>query len=94
MNNYIEYKGYRGIIGYSDQDSVLYGKIMGIDDLVTFEGANVEEIKSAFFNAVVLIWKPVGNWEKIRKKNLINFGFNSPRLVSLFFLEFGAWNLV
>jgi len=52
MNNYIEYKGYRGIIDYSDQDSVLYGRIMGIDDLVTFEGTSVEEIKSAFFNAV------------------------------------------
>ena len=25
---------------------------MGIDDLVTFEGTSVEEIKSAFFNAV------------------------------------------
>jgi predicted HicB family RNase H-like nuclease len=52
MNNYIGYKGYRGIIDYSDQDSVLYGRIMGIDDLVTFEGTSVEEIKSAFFNAV------------------------------------------
>jgi predicted HicB family RNase H-like nuclease len=52
MNNYIEYKGYRGIIDYSDQDSILYGKIMGIDDLVTFEGTSVEEIKLAFFNAV------------------------------------------
>ncbi len=52
MNNYIEYKGYRGVIDYSDQDSVLYGKIIGIDDLVTFEGSSVEEIKSAFFDAV------------------------------------------
>jgi predicted HicB family RNase H-like nuclease len=52
MNNYIEYKGYRGIIEYSDQDSVLYGKIIGVDDLVNFEGTSVEEIKSAFFNAV------------------------------------------
>ena len=33
MNNYIEYKGYGGIIDYSDQDSVLYGKIIRIDDL-------------------------------------------------------------
>jgi len=52
MNNYIEYKGYRGIIDYSDQDSVLYGKIMGIDDLVIFEGTSVEEIKLAFHEAV------------------------------------------
>jgi predicted HicB family RNase H-like nuclease len=52
MNNYIEYKGYRGIIEYSDQDSVLYGKIIGIDDLVIFEGTSVEEIKSAFINVV------------------------------------------
>ena len=52
MNNYIEYKGYRGFIDYSNQDSVLCGKIIGIDDLVTCEGSSVEEIKSAFFNAV------------------------------------------
>jgi predicted HicB family RNase H-like nuclease len=52
MNNYIEYKGYRGIIDYSDQDSVLHGKIMGIEDLVIFEVTSVEEIKSALFNVV------------------------------------------
>ena len=52
MKNYLEYKGYRGVVEFSDTDSVFFGKISGINDLVTFEGTSVAEIKSAFTEAV------------------------------------------
>ena len=51
MNN-IEYKGYLGTVEFSSEDMVFHGKIHGIDDLITFEATNVDELISAFHEAV------------------------------------------
>ena len=48
----MEYKGYRGVVRYSAEDRLLHGRILGIDDVVNFEGANVEELEKAFHEAV------------------------------------------
>jgi predicted HicB family RNase H-like nuclease len=48
----MEYKGYRGVVRYSAEDRVLHGRILGIDDVVNFEGADVEELEKAFHEAV------------------------------------------
>ena len=37
---------------FSSEDEVFYGKLLGIDDLVNFEGASVKELKKAFHEAV------------------------------------------
>ena len=50
--DYLEYKGYIGKIHYSQEDEVFFGTIFGIDDLVTFEGESVQELKNAFEEAV------------------------------------------
>ena len=52
MENCMEYKGYTGKISYSAEDEVFYGTIHGINDLVTFEGDSVEELKHAFHESV------------------------------------------
>jgi len=52
MANYLKYKEYLGTVEYSTEDEVFYGKIFGINDLVTFEGQSVAEIKEAFEEAV------------------------------------------
>ena len=52
MHNVMRHKGYLGQVAYSDADSTFYGKILGINDLVTFEGSSVEELKEAFKEAV------------------------------------------
>lgn len=52
MTNTLQYKGYSVNIEYSAEDKVLYGKIDGIGDLVTFESENVDGIEGAFHNAV------------------------------------------
>ena len=52
MNNILTYKNYRAVINYSAEDNVLYGKIEGINALVTFEAENVSELKEAFAEAV------------------------------------------
>jgi len=50
--NYLEYNGYLGTVEFSSEDLVFYGKIQGINDLVTFEATTVEDLLSAFHNAV------------------------------------------
>ena len=48
MKNALIYKGFIGTVSFSYDDRIFYGKIEGIDDLVTFEGSTVEELESAF----------------------------------------------
>ena len=48
MNNILTYKGYIGSVQFSADDNVFFGKLEGINDLVTFEGNTVQELKNAF----------------------------------------------
>lgn len=52
MNDVLQYKEYYGSLSYSAEDEVFYGKLLGINDLVTFEGVSVKELKKAFKEAV------------------------------------------
>jgi len=45
MKNLLLHEGFFGSVHFSPQDSCFFGKIEGIDDLVTFEGQTVKEIK-------------------------------------------------
>ena len=46
------YNGYIAAIEYSDEDGFFVGQIAGIQDFITFHGHSVEEIRSAFNEAV------------------------------------------
>jgi predicted HicB family RNase H-like nuclease len=48
MKNLLEHKGYNGSVEFSSEDNVFYGKIVGIRDVITFEGKTVTEIKESF----------------------------------------------
>ncbi len=48
MKNIIKYKGFIGSVHFSAEDRVFFGKIEGINDLVTFEGTTVSELEEAF----------------------------------------------
>lgn len=50
--NTLKYKGFIGSVDFSEEDNVFFGKIEGIDGLVNFEGSSVDELKSAFHEAV------------------------------------------
>lgn len=52
MSSIIEHNGYLGSVEFSSADDVFYGKIIGINDLVTFEGESVSELKASFIEAV------------------------------------------
>jgi predicted HicB family RNase H-like nuclease len=48
MNNVLKYKGFIGSVHFSADDNVFFGKVEGINDLVTFEGETVQKLKDAF----------------------------------------------
>lgn len=52
MTAVLEYKGYHSKIFFDEDDMILYGKIEGIRDLVTFERTDATNIEQEFQNAV------------------------------------------
>ena len=52
MSNTIEYNGYIGTIEYSQEDKCFFGKLDMINDLVTFEANNADELEENFKNVV------------------------------------------
>lgn len=52
MNDILEYKNYYAEVHFSAEDEVFFGKVLGINDLVSFEGSTVKELKKEFQEAV------------------------------------------
>jgi len=52
MKDTLSYKQFIGSIHFSADDDIFFGKIEGVRDLVTFEGSSVDELKTAFIEAV------------------------------------------
>jgi len=52
MRDLMESKGYYGTVEFSAADKVLYGKVIGINGLVSFEGDSVQSLKESFSGAV------------------------------------------
>jgi len=52
MSNTLKYKGYSGSVEYSDEDGVFFGRIIGINDHITFDGDNVKSLRISFEEAV------------------------------------------
>ena len=51
-NNLLSYKGFYGSVNFSAAADVFYGKVEGVQDLVSFEGATVKELRQEFQKAV------------------------------------------
>jgi predicted HicB family RNase H-like nuclease len=52
MKDVLRYEDFIGSVHFSAEDECFFGKIEGIDDLVTFEGRDVDELKRSFREAV------------------------------------------
>jgi len=52
MNDILQYKNYYASVHFSADDEVFYGKVLGINDLISFEGSTVKELKKALKDAV------------------------------------------
>ena len=49
----LKYKGYTGSIDYSEEDTCLYGKVLGMSkDMITYEGQDVNELRKDFEGAI------------------------------------------
>jgi len=48
MKDTITYKNFIGSVHFAAEDEIFYGKIEGVDDLITFEADNVKGLKEAF----------------------------------------------
>jgi len=49
---YLEHKGYSGSIEYSEEDGLLYGQVLGIKGLISYEGETGKELEKDFKEAI------------------------------------------
>ena len=52
MNRQLHYKGYNGSIEYSADDNCLFGRLLYISALVSYEGQTEQALEAAFREAV------------------------------------------
>jgi len=48
----MEYKGYVGKVEFDEEAGILHGEVVGIRDVVTFQGESVSEVEQAFRDSV------------------------------------------
>jgi predicted HicB family RNase H-like nuclease len=48
----MEYKGYIGKVEIDEEAGILYGEVLNVRDVITFEGTSVKEVQQAFRESV------------------------------------------
>ncbi|MGE3953869.1 MAG: type II toxin-antitoxin system HicB family antitoxin [Parachlamydiales bacterium] len=48
----MEYKGYTGKAEYDDKARIFHGEVIGLKDVITFQGTSVDELERAFRESV------------------------------------------
>ena len=48
----MEYKGYIGKVEIDEEAGILYGEVINVRDVITFEGTTVEEVQQAFRDSI------------------------------------------
>ena len=49
---HLEYKGYTGSIEYSKEDDLLFGKVLGIKGLISYEGKTGKDLEVDFVEVI------------------------------------------
>jgi predicted HicB family RNase H-like nuclease len=52
MSQTLQYKGYDGSVLYSAEDRLLHGTLLGIRDMVSYDGTDVDTLEENFRGAV------------------------------------------
>jgi len=52
MNDLLDYKGYYGTVEYSNSDKILYGRVAGLNSLISYEGDSLQSLRDDFEGAV------------------------------------------
>ncbi|MGB6043679.1 MAG: type II toxin-antitoxin system HicB family antitoxin [Pirellulales bacterium] len=48
----MEYNGYHGVVQFDESAETFHGRVVGIRDVITFEGRAVDELRKAFEDSV------------------------------------------
>ncbi len=48
----IEYKGYRGVVEFDPSIDAFHGRVVGLQDVVTFEGRSLDELRREMAESV------------------------------------------
>jgi len=95
MKNTLEYKGYTGSLEFSEEDSLLFGKVLGIQSLISYEGESAGELLEDFHHAVdeyLALCKENGKEPEKPFKGSFNIRI-SPELHKRLFLEAVSRNM-
>lgn len=52
MSNLLSYKNYNGTVEYSREDKCLFGKVVGIKSLLSYEGNSVQDLEQDFQSVI------------------------------------------
>ena len=52
MSNTMDYKGYTGSVEFSPEDRLFYGKVQGVQALISYEGTTADELIADYHGAV------------------------------------------
>jgi len=50
--NSMKYKGYTGVVELDEESAMLFGRVIGLRDVITFQGSSVAEVIQAFHDSV------------------------------------------
>ena len=54
MRGFLKHRGHLGTVEYSAEDDLLHGHISGVQNLISYSGRTLEELKKGFVEAVDL----------------------------------------
>ena len=52
MINVLEYKGYKASIKFDEEDQIIIGRVLDIDDIIIFHGKSVTQFEKAFHQSI------------------------------------------
>lgn len=69
MNNTLNYKGFTAKIEYSADDNVFIGRVLGVDDIISFHAENVKDLQNELKKTIDFYLKVCAKEGKEPKKN-------------------------
>ncbi len=48
----LKYKGYTGVIEFDDESNILFGRVIDLNAVITFEATSTSAVKKAFIDSV------------------------------------------
>jgi predicted HicB family RNase H-like nuclease len=71
MGMVFKYRCYVGSVEYDDRDNIFHGSVQGVSDVISYEGATVDDLEEDFMDAVdsyLLGLREVGRQSKIEAR--------------------------